>query len=388
MRFDKRFYIVLLTLVLAFLAWRLIRPLNIFVIDEKFEMPMQLIIPEGLSSLSARECGSCHEDVYNEWSGSMHAKAWVDPYYQVDFVFDGSLQICLNCHIPLRDQQENLVMGFRDKDKFRPILKPNPDFDTDLRDEGVTCAVCHVREGSIVASSKTGNAPHPVTLDPVFSPGLKACEKCHVVSGKRWDTFYRVPPCGTVAEIRESGQAVDCVACHMPETIRQTAKGKSRREGRKHLFLGGHHPGTVKSALRVDYKTNYDSKNKEYEFEFTLTNVGADHYLPTGIPDRHLTLELRLLDSEGNLIREKIHKMKRYILWRPFIVDIRDTRLPYGEPRTYEFSFNADGKNPPAVLNVTARYHLLDERRRKRIGYENKEPIAYPIYQKNIGLAP
>lgn len=62
----------------------------------------------------------------------MHAQAWTDPYYQVDYRFDGSQQICLNCHIPLENQQENRVIGFRDSEKFDPILEPNPDFDVEL----------------------------------------------------------------------------------------------------------------------------------------------------------------------------------------------------------------------------------------------------------------
>ena len=130
-------------------------------------------------------------------SQSVHAQAWINPYYQIDYVFDGSQQICFNCHIPLENQQEDLVVGFRDKEMFKPILEPNPDFDQALQNEGVT---------------------------------------------------------------------------------------------------------------------------------FTLTNVGAAHFLPTGTPDRHLTLELRLLDGEGRMLKEKIHVMKRYILWRPFIVDLKDTR--------------------------------------------------------------
>lgn len=387
-RSRKSFYIALLVLITGLLAWRFVRPLNIFVIDEKFERPIHLEVPEGLNSLSARECKLCHEEIYNEWAQSMHAKAWTDPYFQVDFVFDGSLQICLNCHIPLENQQENLVLGFRDREKFKPILKPNPYFDRELRDEGVTCVVCHVRNGKIVGPFKTDIAPHPVTVDPEMSYGMKACEKCHVVSGQRWDTFYHIPPCGTVAEIKESGQELDCVGCHMPEVTRYLAKGTQERKGGKHLFQGGHHPGMVKGALDVEYEKSFDQGKNKYEFTFRLTNVGASHFLPTGTPDRHLTLELRLLDNKGRLIKEKLYKMKRYILWRPFIVDIKDTRLPYGKPREYTFAFKTDGRNPPSILDVTVQYHLLDEKRRRRIGYENKEPIAYPIYKERIRVIP
>jgi hypothetical protein len=33
------------------------------------------------------------------------------------------------------------------------------------------------------------------------------------------------------------------------------------------------------------------------------------------------------------------------------------------------------------------RYHLLDEARRKRIGYENQEPISYVVFHRSIPLA-
>ena len=134
----------------TFIGYRMVRPMNIFVVTEEFERPMDVVVPPGLRSLSARECGTCHREAYQEWSESMHAHAWVDPYFQVDFEFDRSQQICLNCHTPLRDQQENLVLGFRDREKFQPILFTNESFDAALRDQGVTCAVCHVRDGVII----------------------------------------------------------------------------------------------------------------------------------------------------------------------------------------------------------------------------------------------
>jgi hypothetical protein len=304
----------------------------------------------------------------------------------VDYIADGSQQICLNCHIPLENQQENLVLGFKDKEKFKPILKPNPNFDPVLRDEGVTCAVCHIKEGKVVGPFEIDDAPHPVIADPEMTSGVKFCEKCHVVSGERWDTFYRIPPCGTVAEISEKNEVLDCVGCHMPEVIRPLVEGLKARKGGKHFFRGGHHPETVRKSLKVEYKKEPSDNKKTYRYIFTLTNIGATHYLPTGTPDRHLTLELRLLNKEGKMTKEKIHTMKRYILWRPFVVDYKDTRLPFNEPRKFTFEFNADTKNQPSVLDVTVRYHLLEEKQRKKIGYENNEPIAYPIYNKRITL--
>lgn len=374
-----------LTAMGLFLAWRFVRPLSIFVVDDRFALPISAEVPEGLTSLSARECGGCHEEIYSEWARSMHAMAWTDEYFQVDFAFDGNQQICLNCHIPFTNQQENIVLGFRDRDRLDPILTPNADFDPAFRDEGVTCAVCHLKDGYIVGPFDSKKAPHAVKADPGMRSGGAVCARCHIVSGKRWDTFYRIPPCGTVAEIREAGQESDCVGCHMPAVTRAVAKGAGERRGRKHFFRGGHHPETVARSLKVDYERKPDGKKLTYEF--TLTNIWAAHYLPTGTPDRHLTLEIRLLGEGNRVLEEERFTMKRYILWRPFIVDIRDTRLPYNQPRTFSYTFDPAGTPPADWLHVTVRYHLLDEKRRKRIGYENTRPIAYPIYTENIQLS-
>lgn len=382
---KRRYLWVFLALAAAaFLLWRFVRPMNIFVVEERFERPIPANVPAGLSSLSAEECGTCHAEIYGEWARSMHAMAWEDPYFQVDFAYDGSQQICLNCHTPLENQQENLVLGFRDREKFEPALRPNPQFDPALRSEGVTCAVCHVKDGVIVGPFETDRAPHPVEADPEMSGGMKPCERCHVVSGERWDAFYRIPPCGTVAEITEAGREPDCVGCHMPRITRPVARGMEAREGGRHLFLGGHSPRTVGRALTVEYAGKTAGNRAEYEF--TLTNTGASHYLPTGTPDRHLTLEFRLYDKNSGIIKKETHTMKRHILWRPFIVELRDTRLPAGKPRAFAFSFERNAGYPPAFLEATVRYHLLDEKRRKEIGYENREPISYAIYRKRIAL--
>jgi hypothetical protein len=206
-----------------------------------------------------------------------------------------------------------------------------------------------------------------------------------VVTNTRWDVFYRIPPCGTVAEIGERGRRPDCVGCHMPPVDRALAPGGVVRNGRRHLFRGGHVPEMVKSALQVDHRTEALG-GRQTRYVFRLTNVGAAHYLPTGTPDRHLTLDIRLLDRAGKALEHASFTMKRYILWRPFIMDVRDTRLPSGMPVQFPFEFARDGRNPPARLDVTVTYHLLDEKRRKKIGYENREPIAYPVYREEIQL--
>jgi len=106
MRSLKR-NILLATIALAviFLGWRFVRPMQILIVSPAFERPIDTrAAPAMFPTLSAKECATCHQAFYDEWSTTIHSQAWTDPYFQVDWRFDGSPQICKNCHIPLDRQ--------------------------------------------------------------------------------------------------------------------------------------------------------------------------------------------------------------------------------------------------------------------------------------------
>jgi hypothetical protein len=180
--------------------------------------------------------------------------------------------------------------------------------------------------------------------------------------------------------------SLGCVQCHMPLVERPLVEGGKVRPARRHLWRGGHDPAMVKQGLEVLFAEAERQSADERQFVLTITNIGAAHYLPTGTPDRHLSIDLHLLDSAGRVLKEQSHNIKRTVMWRPFIVDLWDTRLPRWQPRSYEFSVPANSQQKPAAVEAIVRYHLLDEKRRKRIGYENEDPIAYEVFRKKISL--
>jgi hypothetical protein len=393
-------WLTVLAALAGFLAWRMLRPLNIFTVSPAFERPLDTrAAPAMLGALTAQECAHCHATIYEEWRSSMHSRAWTDPYFQADWRFDGEQQVCKNCHIPLDRQQEALVLGFRDSGKWNPILAPNPSFDPTLQHEGVTCAVCHLSEGRVLGPIDDSLAPHPIKT---IANANEICLRCHVVQGERWDTFFRFPPCGTAAEIAagkhgnagRSGEFVvadvaglGCVQCHMPAVDRAFADGGAVRPSRRHMWRGGHDPQTVAAALDVQFTEVPAQSKGARAFELTLSNIGAAHFLPTGTPDRHLTIQWRLTDRRGALLSERSDTLERTVLWRPFIVDLSDTRLRHRKPHTWRFESAADRDPPAQELEVKIDYHLLHESRRRRIGYQNEEPIEYSIFDRRIELA-
>ena len=403
---KKKFIIILLIILISFFGWRFIRPMNIFIVDDRFAWPIDTSqTPEVLSDLSAKGCAVCHQDFYNEWQTTIHSQAWTDPYFQTDWQFDDAQHSCRLCHTPLDRQQPDKVLSYRDTDKWDPVIENNPDFDSKLQHEGVTCAACHYRDGKILGVLGNTNTPHEV--QKIEDPN-QVCVRCHIVEGERWDTFFRFPPCGTVAEIKstlaaekgplqkdvittgKSGEVsasntrtLGCVGCHMPLLKRPLVEGGAIRDTRQHLWRGGHDPEMVKKALTVEFTEVVNSWGNR-KFRLILTNTGAAHYVPTGTPDRHLTVRLRLLDEQGRVLEEQSHTIKRTVMWRPFILDLWDTRLPRWQPRKYDIQVPDD--STAVKVEAVIRYHLLDEKRRKRIAYVNKTPIDYEIFNKQIML--
>lgn len=163
--YEKKSFVVsvVVMIVIVFFAWRFIRPMNIFIVDDRFAWLIDTsLTPALLGKLSAKECATCHQAFYDEWQTTIHRQAWTEPYFQTDWKFDGSQHSCRLCHTPLDQQQPHKVLGYRDTDKWDPILEDNPDFDPKLQHEGVTCAACHYRDGKIVGVIGNTNAPHPV----------------------------------------------------------------------------------------------------------------------------------------------------------------------------------------------------------------------------------
>ncbi|MBF0426570.1 MAG: hypothetical protein HQL66_12215 [Magnetococcales bacterium] len=374
-----------LAAVCALLLWGAV-PLLRSPAADILSQPIDPVLPKGIASLSARECGTCHGEIYQEWSESMHARAWSDAHYQAELAYEKHNPLCLGCHTPLKPQRESLAGGTAATGAPASARVANPGFDSLLRDEGVTCAACHVRNGEIIGPYPTTQAPHPVKVAPAALSGANPCRDCHMVTQGRWEALRRLPPCGTVETTGREGKEADCVGCHLPNVTRAMANNVPTRQGGRHLFQGGHHPPQVARALKVDHRR--EEVDGRSSFVFTLTNVGTDHPMPTGTLDRHLTLEFRLRDDQNIVTHEKIHRIQRTVLGRSFVLDFWDRRLAAREPRAFVYELPKGDVLPrPAFLEVTIRYHLLDEKRRKRIGYENTTPLSYAIYHERFDLS-
>lgn len=219
-------------------------------------------VPEGLVSLDAEACASCHAEIAAEWAESMHRVAWTDPVFQAAFAQE-PLEACRNCHAPQRAAGEE-PSGLAAHD-------------------GVTCATCHVRDGHVLSTGDGAGAPHPVERVPELATS-EYCAGCHQFDfpaergAARGHPATDEPMQDTYEEwaLSAPGRAgVQCQGCHMPEV-----RGANGRTHRSHRFPGTRDPEFLRSALRVDASARREGD--EVIVSLTVVPLRIGHAFPTG----------------------------------------------------------------------------------------------------------
>jgi hypothetical protein len=379
-----------------YLYYTEVKPVVIFGLrsDYAHAIPYQKV-PAGIESLKAESCGACHKEIYEEWKTSIHAKAFEDPFFQAYWKKDNNIWVCLNCHTPLENQQPTLIKEIPRGRVEKAAETPNPHYDAAYQKEAITCAACHVRDGVIYGPFDDSAAPHPTKFDPNFRTA-QVCYRCHnVVSGPA--QFYNVGPCGTYAEyegkyfMQERGFI--CQTCHMPEVERPMARGGPIRQGRRHLWRGGHDPEMIKQAVavRVQAEPAAPKPGDRVTFTATLINAGAGHKIPTGDPDRHVTVEFFVQEKNGRIVSQQADTMGRWILWQPVVLEVHDNRLLPLASRAYTFDTRVPERADGLTLTVRVRYHILTDGQHEMLttkyGLTGDDPYRFVIYERTLPLS-
>lgn len=276
-------------------------------------------------------CSYCHQDIYDDWSHSMHAKAWDNPWYQPDYLLaheetEGATDLlCGACHAPIA---------------ARTGLLPPADgsqFDETSR-RGISCDFCHTVTGveemfnmghvsapGVVKFGPRGDGRslhHDVKFSDIHTKA-DFCGSCHMVihpvTGVHiidtWDDWQN----------NDYGkQGIRCQDCHMTPTPgiskspgRASLMGKERDNIAFHGFIGGSSYvqdaiGQTRQAemsrefLRAAATLNLEPAiNEEGILDLTVDvhNVGAGHKIPTGTSYiRFMWLQIEVVDQTGKLV--------------------------------------------------------------------------------------
>jgi hypothetical protein len=306
---------------------------------------------------SAKVCATCHEDIYQMWSRSLHATALTDPVFDVAYMQvlkagdAKARESCLRCHAPTTRVTRDFALR------------------QEVTREGVTCDFCHtisavnmanpsepytMRPGAVKFGplGDTTSPKHLTTFSPVHETS-ELCGGCHELVAKNGTIIM-----GTYSEWKESPYAVkgiQCQDCHMPTmkdatTVKAGVKASTKRVN-KHDLQGGHSVEQLQRAAKVEIlEVNKDSD--VVRVRVRVTNVGSGHKMPTGIPSRKVLLTGRLKDARGAIIRESTIRYQKVladaqgkpletdadIFLRPSTI-LTDNRLGPQEARIEQFVF-------------------------------------------------
>ncbi len=352
--------IIAILILLALVILYFLNPKGIYELSNKTAqyIPHQEI-PAGSISLKAKDCGTCHIEIYKEWQTSLHSKAFIDPFFTAYLKKDKGDPTCSVCHTPLENQSPIILTS--ESGHFDDLkTTPNPKFDAELQKEGVTCAACHVKNGIILGPyrKKALDAPHPVAYDEKFLK-KSLCKQCHEVPSKDF-SLMNEGICSTGMESETgiwSAKGYVCQDCHMPAVTRPLMAGYPAREGRKHLWPGAY------STTQLQKVFTFKAVKSEHNLIISITNSGAGHKAPTGDTDRFIILDFFWIDQQGNKTPLESIEFKRQVVWQPIMFVLSDNRLSPGESTQLVM----EHPNEAGTLYVNGTYHVMTERSLKRL---------------------
>ncbi len=359
--------------------------------------------PKGVKSLSAEACKDCHKNIYDEWKESQHSKAMVGPIWQTMWTVRNNPPMCVTCHAPMAQQRGKVLAGFKESGPLPLVMLDKPNFDPTLMKEGVTCAACHVRDGTVLTARKVSpeeqnKIPHPVTYDERLSQP-EFCISCHVFSFPRVRMDFAACDGDKDYYAFAKGASVrfTCQSCHMPYRegvvgfdINDPSKAFPARQYRAHIH--GHLARTregLSESLELHCQAEKDSyqAGETVKAKVTVSNALAGHMAPTSCGVRAILIVVALCDEKGNEAAKKTFRIGRAFEFPSYPSETHDTRLQPEEERAFRYS----GRIPKqwagrkVSMKVTLIYYLLSPRVAQQAPYP-LEKAAIPVGELTVPL--
>lgn len=300
------------------------------------------------SFISPDTCGGCHDEIFQQWKGSMHNMSLTDRIY-VTAAIDGlkglnnkeeteEAELCQKCHTPM-----GFITGYPMKTSDSISKIP------EIAGQGIQCDYCHSITGAkAIFNAQYKYSPGKGDEDPGIKRGpfrdsvsdfhkteysgfhtrSEFCGTCHdvkhVVFGTWLETTYQ-----EWSKSQYSKSGIQCQDCHMYQRPGHPATGSTPRDKnpgsaasgsikREHIFTHYFAGGNTAVPLLTKNKTlakmagdrlknavdiRIDPKPDGDKIVIRLLNNGAGHEVPTGLTNvRQAWLKVVIKDNKGKII--------------------------------------------------------------------------------------
>ena len=246
-------------------------------------------------------CGSCHEAIFDEWAGSAHGgkSRFGARFADLEREYPDGAGVCASCHdpAPLGDERER--SGHVHCDFCHKVAAAN-DGEIGLTHGRFGLQLLRPARGQLVFGPRDDSPRSENSFSP-FQRDSRLCASCHegVVFGVRvYETYseWRASPAGRAG--------TQCQECHMKPTGRMAnlapGHGGIERDAKtvaNHQFFDGSQLDMLRREVNLTLETTRDESAVRAIIDVRAGNVG--HRVPTGSPDRNLTLLVEAFDADG-----------------------------------------------------------------------------------------
>jgi len=340
---------------------------------------------------SSDNCKECHTQIYNEFTGSMHANATPSKDIIHKVIWDkhpaknkANRYMCGKCHTPAANNLDKMLTKGQ---------KAMPDMNNKTHQEAISCAYCHriqtIKKGQKSNTNiinKQEKAYYGNLKEHVVSPfhdiltddnrhmqSGNTCVGCHSHKMNK----YSLNVCST--NIANELDGANCVSCHMPQVKGTVSSLNERKTHAFHGFAGSHYNSEMlQKYVDISILRNIDN------FIVNVDNRSS-HAL--------LLHPLRLAILKISVKRGKeVIKLKKEIFVRvigkdgkpamPWVANktLKDTMLKANEKRAVKRKFALQKGDE---VTVVLGWFLVNPKVVKKLGLQNEEVATkFTVFKK------
>ena len=342
---------------------------------------------------SNEECKSCHTQIYNEFSGSMHTHSipQKDPIHNAVWAkhpANKKMQHygCGKCHTPAANNLDDMLQKGK---------KALPDMKNTTHTDGISCAYCHRIENieihrkhntNIIAT--TPKAYFGTREDHIDSPyhaivtkgnehmkNGNVCIGCHSHKQNK----HKLNVCSTNIENEMDG--ANCVSCHMPKVKGSVSELHQTPTHTFHGFAGSHYNSNMLEKY-VDISLLKEINDFIVNIDNRTSHALLLHPLRTAVLKVSVTRDGKTTKLKNEVFLRVIgHNGKPAMPWKASVT-LKDTMIKANEKRAVKYDFKLQKGDK---VNVVLGWYLVNPKAIKKLQLQNSEiATKFQVFKTEI----